>query len=45
MDKPTPVQVALHGYFSLSSRIVTGGGRAALRDQLHAIDSKWLNFL
>ena len=44
MDKPTPVQVALHGYFSLSSRIITCGARAALRDQLHAIDSKWLMF-
>jgi len=45
MDKPIPVQIALHEYFSLSSRIVTCGKKAASRDQLHAIDSKWLNLL
>ena len=45
MDKPIPVQVALHGYFYLSSRIVTGGGRVALRDQFHVIDCKWLKLL
>ena len=45
MEKPISVQVALHGHFPLPIRIVTGGGRPALRDHLHTIDFKGLRFL
>ena len=44
MDKPNPVQVALHVYISLSSRVVTCEGRAALRNLFYTIDFKRLRF-